>query len=78
MKYPCRKKLYLRQYRKRIPDLLLGDAFLKLLENPVVRGLDSDKENLEARFLCLVEEHGMLGDVNPGLDNKGLLDVVLR
>ena len=67
---PMQKEVVLRQYRKRVPDLLLGDALLNLFENPIVRGLDSDKEDSEACFPCLVEEPGMFGDVNPGLDNK--------
>jgi len=66
-----------RQDCKRIPHLLLSEAFLKLVEYPVVRGLDSDKENLKACFLCLFENIRMLGDVNSGLDNKGLANIVL-
>jgi hypothetical protein len=40
----------LHQDRTRFPDLLLGDAFLKLVQDPVVGRLDSDQEDLETRF----------------------------
>ena len=50
---------------------------MKLLQNPVVRRLDPDQKDLETRFLCLVENPRMLRDVNPGLGNKDLLDLVL-
>ena len=53
---PMQIEVVLRQDRKRIPDLLLGDALLKLLQDPVVRRLDPDQEDLETRFLCLVED----------------------
>ena len=66
-----------RQDRKRVPHLLLSNAFLKLLEYPVVRRLDSDKENLKARFLRLFKDTRMLRDVNSCLDNKGLSNIVL-
>jgi hypothetical protein len=69
-------KIMLCQDRKRISDLLLGDAFVKLLQDPIMRRFDPNQENLETRFLCLVEDPGMPRDVNPGLDNKDLLDLV--
>jgi len=74
---PMQKEVVLRQYRQRVPDLLLGDALLKLLQDPVVRRLDPDQENPEPRLLGLVEDLGMPGDVNPGLDDKGLINLVL-
>ena len=70
-------EVVLRQDSKRIPDLLLGDALLKLPQDPVVRGLDPDQEDLEPRLFCLVEDTGMLRDVNPGLGHEDLLDPVL-
>ena len=70
-------EVVLRQDCKRIPGLLLGETLLMLLQDPVVRRLDPDQKNLETRFLCLVEDPGMLRDVNPGLGNKDLLDLVL-
>ena len=76
-KVPMQKEVVLRQYRQRIPDLLLGDALLKLLQDPVVRRLDPEQEDLEPRFLGLVEDPGMPGDVNPGLDDKGFINLVL-
>ncbi len=63
-------EVVLRQDCKRIPDLLLGYALLKLLQDPAVRPLDPDEEDLETCFLCLVKDPGMLREINPGLDNK--------
>ena len=74
---PMQIEVVLHQDRKGFPDLLLGDALVKLLQDPVVRRLDPDQEDLETRFPCLVEDPGMLRDVNPGLDHKDLLDLVL-
>ncbi len=76
-KVAMQKEVVLRQNRKRLPDLLLGDALLELLQDAVVRRLDPDQEDLEPRLLRLVEQPAMPGHINPGLDNKGLLDVVL-
>ena len=42
-----------------------------------MRRLDPDQENPEPRLLGLVEDLGMPGDVNPGLDDKGLINLVL-
>ncbi len=69
-------EVVLGQDGKGIRDFLLGDTLLKLLQDPVVRRLDSDREHLESRFLCLVEAPGMPRDVNPGLSNKDFLDLV--
>ena len=74
---PVQKEVVLLQDRKGIPDLLLGDALLKLLQDPIVRRLDPDQEDLETRLLSLVEEPAMPRDVDPGLGNKDLLDLVL-
>ena len=74
---PMQIEVVLCQDRKRIPDLLLGNALLKLLQDSVVRRFDPDQEKLETRFRSLVEDPGMPRDVNPGLDNKDLLDLVL-
>jgi len=74
---PVQKEVVLLQDRTRLPDLLLGDALLKLLQDPIVRRLDPDQEDLEARLLCLVEDPAMPRDVDPGLGNKDLLDLVL-
>ena len=70
-------EVVLRQDRKRIPDLPLGDVLLKLLQDPVVGRLDPNQKDLETRFLCFVEDPAMPRDVNPGLGNKDLLDLVL-
>jgi len=75
-KVSVQMKVVLRQDRKRISDLLLGDAFVKLLQDPVMRRFNPNQENLETRFLCLVEDSGMFRNVNPGLDNKSFLDLV--
>ncbi len=74
---PMQIEVVLRQDRKCIPDLLLGNALVKLLQDPVVRGLDPDQENLETCFLSLVENPAMPRDVNPGLYHKDLLDLIL-
>ena len=70
-------EVVLRQDRKSIPDLPLGDVLLKLLQDPVVGRLDPNQKDLETRFLCFVEDPAMSRDVNPGLGNKDLLDLVL-
>jgi hypothetical protein len=59
------------QDRKRIPDLLLGDALLKLIQDPVMRRFDPDQEDPETRFLGLVEDLSMPRNINSSLDNKG-------
>ena len=71
------KEVVLCQYGQRVPDLLLGNALLKLLEDPVVRRLDPDQKDPEPRLLRLLEDPGVVGDVDPGLDDKGLVNLVL-
>ena len=74
---PVQINVVLRQDRKRIADLLLGDALVNLLQDPVVGRLDPDQKDLETRLLRLVKDPRMLRNVNPGLGNKDLLDLVL-
>jgi hypothetical protein len=45
----------------------LGDAFVKLLQDSVMRRLDPDQKDPESRLLSLIEDPWMLGHVNPGL-----------
>ncbi len=70
------EEVVLRQDGERRADLLLGDAFLQLGQDPVVRRFDPDEKDLEPRPLRLVEELAMLGDIDAGLDDENLLDVV--
>ena len=75
-KVPMQIEVILRKDRKRLPDLLLGNALLKLFQYPVVRRLDPNQKDLKPRLLGLVEDPAMPRHVNPRLDNKGLLDIV--
>ena len=51
---PVKKEAVLRQDCKGVPDLLLSNAFLKLPQDPVVRGFDPEKE--DPKHTELVEE----------------------
>ena len=74
---PVQIKVVLCQDLKGIADLLLGNAFLKLLQDPVVRRLDPEQEDPKARFLGLGEDMRVPGNVNPGLDSEDFPDIVL-
>ena len=70
-------EVILRQDCKGVPDLLLGNAFLKLLQDPVMRRLNPEQENPKASFLGFGQDMRVPGNVNSGLDSKDLLDIVL-
>ena len=75
---PVQIEIILRKDCKGIPDLLLGNAFLKLLQDPVMWRLDPEQEDPKARFLGLGQDVRIPGNVNSGLDSEGLLDIVLN
>ena len=75
---PVQIEVILRQDLKGVPDLLLGNAFLKLPEDSVVWRLDPEQENPKARFLGLGEDTRVPRNVNSGLDCEDFSDTVLN